>query len=87
MKQILKSELNPLIASVAPHIETSQLICVGNQLIGFYMRVTLAINALMEFLHARHNAHSRRKRLHQKSVMDLNLYFPDFTFIYYYHSS
>ena len=87
MKQILKSELNPLIASVAPHIETSQLICIGNQLIGFYMRVALAINALMEFLHARHNAHSRRKRLHQKSVMDLNLYFPDFTFIYYYHSS
>ena len=28
------------------HIETSQLICTANQLIGFYMRVTLALNGL-----------------------------------------
>ena len=27
-----------------PHIETSQLICFENQLTGFYMRATLAVN-------------------------------------------
>ena len=31
-----------------PHIETSQLICKANQLTGFYMRVTLALNGLTE---------------------------------------
>ena len=93
MKEILKSKLNPLIASVVPHIETSQLICIANQLTGFYMRVRLAINGFMEFLHARHNANSRGKadmhclQLHEKSVIDLTLYFLDFTFIFYYHSS
>ena len=30
-----------------PHIETSQLICTGNQLTGFYMRATLAFNGLI----------------------------------------
>ena len=29
-----------------PHIETSQLICCANQLTGFYMRATLALNEL-----------------------------------------
>ena len=29
-----------------PHVETSQLICYAKQLIGFYMRVTLALNGL-----------------------------------------
>ena len=29
-----------------PHIETSQLICTANQLTGFYMRATLALNGL-----------------------------------------
>ena len=29
-----------------PHIETSQLICTINQLTGFYMRATLALNGL-----------------------------------------
>ena len=29
-----------------PHIETSQLICCANQLTGFYMRATLALNGL-----------------------------------------
>ena len=32
-----------------PHIETSQLICSANQLAGFYMRATLAINGLKIF--------------------------------------
>ena len=31
---------------VLPHIEISQLICTANQLTGFYMRVTLALNGL-----------------------------------------
>ena len=30
------------------HIETSQLICSGNQLTGFYMMVTLAFNVLVK---------------------------------------
>ena len=30
-----------------PHIETSQLICIGNQLTGFYIRTTLAFNGLI----------------------------------------
>ena len=34
--------LNPLMTNVPHHIETSQLICNGNQLTGFYMRGTLA---------------------------------------------
>ena len=37
--------INPLSASVAL-IETSQLICTANQLTGFYMRATLALNGL-----------------------------------------
>ena len=39
---------NPLSASVAliPHIETSQLSYTANQLTGFYMRATLALNGL-----------------------------------------
>ena len=31
-----------------PHIETSQLICTANQLTGFYMRATLALNGLIK---------------------------------------
>ena len=39
--------LNPLSASVALiYIETSQSICTANQLTGFYMRATLALNGL-----------------------------------------
>ena len=40
-------DIDPLSASVAL-IETSQLICRANQLIGFYMRTTLAHNRLIE---------------------------------------
>ena len=36
---------NLLSASVA-HVETSQLICTANQLTGFYVRATLALNGL-----------------------------------------
>ena len=30
-----------------PHVETSQMICCANQLIGFYMRAILAFNGLI----------------------------------------
>ena len=38
---------NPLSASFCPHIETSQLICTGNQLTGFCMRAKLALKGLI----------------------------------------
>ena len=37
---------NPLTTDVPQHIETSQLICYANQLPGFYMMGTLAVNRL-----------------------------------------
>ena len=36
----------PINCQCCPHIETSQLICSANQLAGFCMRTTLAINGL-----------------------------------------
>ena len=36
----------PIKCQCCPHIETSQLICWANQLTGFYMRATLALNGL-----------------------------------------
>ena len=36
MKSIFKN-INPLTTNVSHHIETSQLICIANQLTGFYM--------------------------------------------------
>ena len=39
-----------LTASVPYHIETSQLICGANQLTGFYMMRTLAVNGLNELV-------------------------------------
>ena len=38
---------NPITCQCCPHIETSQLICTANQLTGFYMGATLALNGLM----------------------------------------
>ena len=37
---------NPIKCQCCPRIETSQLICTANQLTGFYMRATLALNRL-----------------------------------------
>ena len=34
----------PIKCQCCPHMETSQLICCANQLTGFYMRATLALN-------------------------------------------
>ena len=56
-ESMLRKDINPLSANVAliqkpikcqccPHIENSQLICFANQLTGFYMRATLALNGL-----------------------------------------
>ena len=42
----LAADFNLLSASVSV-IETSQLICCANQLTGFYMRSTLALNGLI----------------------------------------
>ena len=36
----------PIKSQCCPHIETSQLICIENQLSGFCMRATLALNGL-----------------------------------------
>ena len=33
-----------------PHVETSQLICTVNQLTGFYVRATLALNGLTDLI-------------------------------------
>ena len=38
----------PIKCQYCPHIETSQLICMTNQLTGFYTRATLALNGLNE---------------------------------------
>ena len=38
----------PIKWQFCSHIETSQLICCANQLSGFHMRATLAINGLIE---------------------------------------
>ena len=38
----------PIKCQCCPHIETSQLICTANQLAGFYMRITLALNGLIQ---------------------------------------
>ena len=42
------SEFNPLNANCYPHIETSQLICIANQLTRFYVRATLVFSGLSE---------------------------------------
>ena len=39
-----------ITATVSHHIETSQLICITNQLNGFYMIGTLLVTGLTEFL-------------------------------------
>ena len=36
----------PLKCQRCPHIDTSQLMCSANQLTGFYMRTTLALDGL-----------------------------------------
>ena len=40
----IMGNLNPLTTNVPHHIETSKLICIANQLTGFYMMGTLTIN-------------------------------------------
>ena len=51
-----KKHFNPC----CPHIETSQLICTANQLTGFYMRATLALNELTHlYLKFKTSAHAQ----------------------------
>ena len=46
----MNKQFNPLNAST--HIETSQLICLANQLTGFYMSATLAFDGSMELINS-----------------------------------
>ena len=39
---------SPIKCQCCPHIETSQLICTANQLTGFYIRATMALNGLKD---------------------------------------
>ena len=45
-KALDQSDVESIKCQCFPHIETSQLNCTGNQLTGFYMRTTLALNGL-----------------------------------------
>ena len=49
-KQINSKMYLTIMCQCCPHIETSQLICTGNQLTSFYMRTTLALNGLQKML-------------------------------------
>ena len=44
---ILEYFHQPIKRQCSPHIETSQLICTADQLTGFYMRATLALNGII----------------------------------------
>ena len=39
--------INPLMTNIPHHVETSELICSANQLTGFYIRATLALDGLI----------------------------------------
>ena len=58
---------------VLPHIETSQLICTADQLTGFYMRATLAFNALKAIPLYLSLYDSPSKCLFEKRTLSLNL--------------
>ena len=45
-KFVITDTIYPIKHQCCPHIETSQLICCANELTGFYMKVTLALNGL-----------------------------------------
>ena len=38
VQRVYKNGNQPITCQCCPHIEISQLICIGNQLTGFYMR-------------------------------------------------
>ena len=49
MKMIVATLIisSPIKCQRCSHIETSQLVCTANQLAGFYMKSTLALNGLI----------------------------------------
>ena len=49
-RRILTSLIQPIKCQCCPPIETSQLICTANQLTDFYMRATLALDGLRQFI-------------------------------------
>ena len=57
---------------MSPYIETSQFVCTANQLAGFYMRATLALNELTDGMDLR----SSHKRCSMKNGVLKN--FPKF---------
>ena len=52
-----------------PHIETSELICYANQLTGFYMRATLALDGLMTLFHQKHTGSAIKTFVNGKKVL------------------
>ena len=46
-RSLNKDCIEPIKCQCCPHIETNQLICTANQMIGFYMRATLTLNGLL----------------------------------------
>ena len=50
----------PIKCQCCPHIETIQLIWIANQLTGFSMRATLALNGLISFVHKRRTYSSKK---------------------------
>ena len=57
---------------VFPHIETSQLICTANQLTGFYLRATVALNGLMTQLYFSEN-HLLHNIMYGDKNFDMNI--------------
>ena len=60
----MEDPIYPIKCQCCPHIETSQLIYCANQLTGFYMRATLALNGLKANLPMQmqlHNLHILKK--------------------------
>ena len=71
---------NPLIFFIFlfPHIETSQLIWIANQLIGFYMRAKLAFNGLRHFTPVYHFYTPWKRRGYRNGTLVWNKLIVDF---------
>ena len=57
---------------VFPYLETSQLICTANQLTGFYLRATVALNGLMTQLSLSEN-HLLHNIMYGDKNFDMNI--------------
>ena len=84
---VLKSLVWPLTdfkCQCCPHIETSRLICRANQLTGFYMRATMALNGLSTTLGTPglNITTGHRKMSHKKSNISDKSCFPTDTVLW-----